>query len=720
MLVHLALATETKQVLVVHTTSRMSGTSIPFESGLHQVLDANPGQPVEIFSEYLDEPRFGGDRHELTVTTYLHDKYADRPLDAVVAGGDAALEFILRHRDRLFPQVPVLHVGVTPLALRSMSPLPPDVVGVPMVWDFAGTVELALKWHPRATRLVIVTGASIQDDWESVITPQIAPILGHVQSEYLIGLPLPALQKRLRELGSESVVLTMGFHRDRDGRFYVLGDSIALIVAASSAPVYTASDLALGSGVVGGRMLSYEGTGRQYGQILERLFSGQPDWQRMPETNPSALHVDWRQVKRWGIDETKIPKEAIVHFREPSLWDAYRKETIFAASALLLLAGLSIALLSERRSLARTSVALKASEQGMTLAARAAKLAMWTWNVADDRISVAPSQPPFQSASHTSVKFPDALAEVHPADREEVSRTVQKDLDENRELDLEYRTISRGGEVRWIAIRGRPDHGDHRQWLGIVLDVTDRKQAQLQAAQDRNALHHLARVSMLGQMSAAIAHQLNQPLTAILANAEAAQQMLRQEPVDLEEVKQICDDIVSEDQRAAAVIRRLGALFKRGEMQIQRVDLNALVFEALDLLHTNLITERITVATQLAEGLRSFDGDKIQVQQVLLNLIVNAADAMRDTPVVMRRLMIGTEATDAEVLLRITDHGPGIATKDLKNIFEPFWSAKPTGMGIGLSICQSIVAAHHGTLRAANNPDGGATFIVVFPTPQAA
>jgi C4-dicarboxylate-specific signal transduction histidine kinase len=720
LLVHLALATEAKQVLVIHTTSRISGTTVPFETGLHQVLDANAAQPVEIFSEFLDEPRFGGDRHELTVTNYLHDKYADRPLDAVVVGGEAALEFILRHRDRLFPGVPVLHVGVTPSALQSVSPLPPDVVGVPMALDFAGTVELALKWRPRATRLVIVTGASLQDDWEPVISPQIAPILGPVHAEYLVGLPLPALQKQLRDLGGESVVLTMGFHRDRDGRFYVLGDSIALIVAASSAPVYSATDLALGSGVVGGRMLSYEGTGRQYGQILERLFSGQPDWRTMPETNPSALQVDWREVKRWGIDETKIPKEAIVLFREPSLWDAYRKETISAATALLLLAGLSIALLSERRSLARTSAALTASEQGMTLAARAAKLAMWIWNVADDRISVAPSQPPFQSAGHTSIKFPDALAEVHPADREEVTRTVQKALDDNRELDLEYRTISRDGEVRWIAIRGRPDHGDHLQWLGIVLDITDRKQAELQAARDRNALQHLARVSMLGQMSAAIAHQLNQPLTSILANAEAAQQMLTREPVDLEEVKQICDDIVSQDQRAAAVIRRLRALFKREDMQIQQIDLNALIAESLDLLHPNLTTDRITVTTQLAERLHFFDGDKIQVQQVLLNLIMNAADAMRDIPVVTRRLVIGTEAADGEIRLRVTDHGPGIATNDLKNIFEPFWSAKPAGMGIGLSICQSIVAAHHGTLTAVNNPEGGATFIVVFPIPQAA
>jgi signal transduction histidine kinase len=196
--------------------------------------------------------------------------------------------------------------------------------------------------------------------------------------------------------------------------------------------------------------------------------------------------------------------------------------------------------------------------------------------------------------------------------------------------------------------------------------------------------------------------------------------MLGHEPVDLEEVKQICDDIVSQDERAAAVIRRLSALFKRGEMQLQPVDLNALLSETLDLLHTNLRTDRIHVITHLAEGLCSIDGDKVQLQQVVLNLVMNAIDAMRGAPVVMRRLVIGTEITNAEIRLSVADTGPGIAPKDLKNIFEPFWSGKSAGMGIGLSICQSIVAAHHGTLTVANNPDGGATFIVEFKLPQAA
>jgi C4-dicarboxylate-specific signal transduction histidine kinase len=716
-----AVAGVAHTVVVLYSDDRFLPANIEGDRGLRAAIANAGGDQVELFDEHLDHLHFDGSPdYERTIYTYLHDKYAALAPEVIVAGGNEALDFILRNRPRLFPQAPVVHMGVDRSFLKSIRNLPTDVIGVAVENDASGTIDQALRWHPLARRLVIVTGTAAPDrDWETQLRGETKRLDGQIAVEFLAGLPSATLMPRLATLGPNTVVFTPGFYEDGTGRIFIPRDTAEQMAALSAAPIYGPFSTFIGTGVVGGRMVTYESMGRQAGAMVTALIAGSaPTAINVPKVTPTDLHVDWRQVQRWGIDEATIPKAAIVHFRDPSLWDAYRKETIAAGCAVLLLTGLSIRLLIERRSLTRTSEALKASEQRMTIAARAAKLAMWIWNVADDRIAVVPAQTPFHSAGDTPLTFPDALAVVHPADREEMNQTMEKALAASRELDIEYRTLSQDGEVRWIAIRGRPDIDDHRRWLGIVLDITDRKQAQRQAAQDRNALQHLARVSMLGQMSASIAHQLNQPLTAILANAEAAQQMLRQEPVDLDEVKQICDDIVSQDHRAADVIRRLGALFKRGEMQIQRVDLNALLSEALDLLHTNLRTDRIAVTTQLAEGLSSVDGDKVQLQQVLLNLIMNAADAMRGAPIVMRRLVIGTEASAAEIRLRVTDNGPGIAPEDLKNIFEPFWSGKSAGMGIGLSICQSIVVAHHGTLTAANNPDGGATFVVVLPTSQ--
>jgi C4-dicarboxylate-specific signal transduction histidine kinase len=715
-----AIATQT--VVVLYSDDRFLPANIEVDRGLRAAILSAGGGQVELFDEHLDHPHFGASPdYEQTISTYLRDKYASLAPAIFVVGGNEALDFVLRNRARLFPRAPVIHMGVDKSFLQSRPDLPADVIGIPVEYDSTGTIDQALRWHPLARKLVIVTGAAASDrGWETLLRDNTVRLNGRISVEFLAGLPGAALMPRLAALGRDTVVFTPGYYEDGTGHIMTPRESVEQMAAASSAPIYGPFDTFIGAGIVGGRMPIFESIGRHAGTLVTALIAGAtPAALNGPSTTPTELHVDWRQVQRWGIDESKIPTQTIVHFRDPSLWDAYRKDVVAAVSALLLLAGLSIRLLIERRSLRRTSAALEASQQLMTIAARAAKLAMWIWNVADDRISVAPSQTPFQTSADTSIKFPDALAVVHPDDREETNRTVHNALAVDQEFDLEYRTVSPDGEMRWIALRGRPDHGNQRQWLGIVLDITERKLAQLQAVQDRNALQHLSRVSMLGQMSASIAHQLNQPLTAILANAEAAQLLLRQEPVDLEEVKQICDDIVGQNRRAADVIRRLGALFKRGDMQIQGVDLNALLSEALDLLHTNLISDRITVTTHFAEGFPSFDGDKIQLQQVFLNLIINAADAMRDTPVVMRRLVIGTETTDSEIRVRVTDHGPGIAPKDLKNIFEPFWSAKPAGMGIGLSICQSIVSAHHGVMTVANNPDGGATFIVSFPRVQA-
>jgi signal transduction histidine kinase len=597
LLVHLALAAEAKHVLVVHTSNRLSEYGIAVESGLRQVLDANPAQPVEIFSEFLDEPRFGGDRYELTVTTYLHDKYADHPLDAVVAGGDAALDFILRHRDQLFPRIPVLHLGVTPLALQSMPPLPPDVVGVPMVWDFAGTVKLALKWHPRATHLVIVTGASIQDDWESVINPQIAPILGHVQAEYLIGLPPAALQKRLRELGSDSVVLTMGFHRDRDGRFYLPGDAIALIVEASAAPVYSAAGVALGSGVVGGRMLSYEGTGRQYGEILEHLFSGQPDWQRMPDSNPSALQVDWRQLKRWGIDPELIPPDAVVSFRSPTLWQAYRNVVVGAVTVILLLSGLVVSLLLERRR---------------------------------------------------------------------------------------------------------------------------RRTAEIAVQKQHTELAHASRLAVAGELTAAIAHELNQPLGAVQTNADAAELILQAGGDRREELLRIVARVQNDTLRASQVIKRLRTLLARHEARREPLDLKVALADVEVFLRPELKRRDIALALRLSATPARVLGDETQIQQVLINLIMNAMDASADASPDRRTIVVQLEFAAGAYSILVKDQGSGFADGDVSKLFDSFFSTKRTGMGLGLSIARTIVEAHGGTIEAENAPGGGAVFRVHLPAYNAA
>jgi signal transduction histidine kinase len=249
----------------------------------------------------------------------------------------------------------------------------------------------------------------------------------------------------------------------------------------------------------------------------------------------------------------------------------------------------------------------------------------------------------------------------------------------------------------------------------VFANLLAQRAATVQSERDRAALHHMTRVSMLGQLSASIAHQLNQPLAAILGNAEAAQKMLSRDNVDLAELRAICDDIVAEDNRAADVIRRLGALYKRGEMKLVRLDFNALIVETIGLLRSELQTRQVAIVMDLAPALPHIMAGGVQLQQVLLNLILNAADAMGDTPLPRRTLTLVTSHAGEMIELQVCDNGTGIAPQDIGQVFDAFWSTKPGGMGIGLAICQSIAAAHHGRIVAGHGVDGGATFTVTLP-----
>jgi C4-dicarboxylate-specific signal transduction histidine kinase len=310
------------------------------------------------------------------------------------------------------------------------------------------------------------------------------------------------------------------------------------------------------------------------------------------------------------------------------------------------------------------------------------------------------------------------LATTHPADRQTLESAVRRAVDRDEEFNAEYRVILHGG-VRWLRARGRVEPSDPSRMRGVAIDVTQGKEAQLQAEQDRTALAYVTRVSLLGQLSAAIAHQLNQPLAAILSNAEAAQKLLRRDDFDRAELSEIVDDVIAEDQRAAAVIRRLRALYQNGAHEMRLVDLNDLVRETLGLLESDLVSRQVIVATDLAPSLPMIEGERVQLQQVLMNLIVNAADAMADAPNEQhRQLAIRTSRTDTGVKIDVADRGRGIPAQDLEHIFDMFFSTKTGGMGVGLAICRSIVTAHRGSLAAENNPDGGATFTIEIPVQQ--
>jgi C4-dicarboxylate-specific signal transduction histidine kinase len=703
-------------VLMIFSNDRLIPAQAEVVRAMRETLATSP-EPVELFEEFLDQPAFSGAAFEDTLAAYLRDKYAARPPGVIVVAGRPALEFALRKRTQIFGEVPIVHLGVDKSYLETRPPSP-GVTGVPIVYEFAGTIELARQLHPHTRRLVVVTGASPSDrSWEAQTRSALTRVHGIATVEFLSALPTAAILGRLRELGDGDVVFTPGYLADGTGRVFIPRDTVAMMAAESGAPLYGLFSTAIGTGAVGGRMGSYVDMGRLAAQTAKDLLAGTPlAALKMPASLPSPVQLDWRQVRRWRIAESAIPEGAIAHFKEPTFWEAHRTQAMVIAAVIGFQALLIASLLVERRLRRRTVSALAESEKRMSLAARAAGLSVWVWEIArDKRAQPVPSKSAGGAPKETHAAFSGVVEAVHPADREGFDRAVRDAVARGGEVDVEYRRVQPGGEVHWIAARGQVDKDKGEHVIGVAIDITTRKLAELQAERDRAALANMNRVSTLGQLSASIAHQLNQPLAAVIGNAEVARKLLDREPPDLAELRQIYDDIVTENLRAADVIRRLGGLYRRGEIHLTRLDVNGLVLETLDLVRTELVTRQVIAVTELAPSIPAIRAGRIELQQVFLNLILNGADAMSEVEASQRRLVIRTSFDADSISVCVADHGVGIAAENMKSVFDPFWTTKAGGTGVGLAICQSIVAAHRGTLSVDNTPGGGATFCVRLP-----
>jgi PAS domain S-box-containing protein len=257
----------------------------------------------------------------------------------------------------------------------------------------------------------------------------------------------------------------------------------------------------------------------------------------------------------------------------------------------------------------------------------------------------------------------------------------------------------------------------HLHLLGEVFaNLLSRKQAELELQKLRQDLGHINRVATIGELTTSLAHELNQPLTAILSNAQAAQRLIEVDPMDLGEIREILTDIVEDDKRAGAVIHRLRDLLKKGEPELTVLDLNEMVAEVARLIRNDALMRDISIRLELDPALPSARGDRVQLQQVLLNLALNGMDAMQELPAGERTLVLRTSReSSGAIRVAVRDSGVGIGGRDVERMFQAFYTTKADGMGMGLTIARSIIEAHAARLDAVSNPDGGTTFSFTLP-----
>jgi PAS domain S-box-containing protein len=368
----------------------------------------------------------------------------------------------------------------------------------------------------------------------------------------------------------------------------------------------------------------------------------------------------------------------------------------------------------------KSDAQLRESEERMSLAADAANLGMWEWNLNTDEMwSTKMRRALFGLPASGKITFKDLISLVHIDDRERIQEALKHAIESGEDYASEYRLVLPGGGVRWMEARGRcvsGEKGAGTRLIGVSIDITPRKLAEAEALQHREELGHLSRVAAMGELSASIAHELNQPLSGITSNASAGQRFIDRGDVDLGELRDLLGDIMTDGRRAGAVIRGIQSMVKKGVPTRQRVNLNDLVINVARIVNPNAMLQSCKVETLLEPNLPAIEGDPIQLQQVLLNLVINAFDAVRDMPLSRRKVVIVTERNaDDAIRASVRDYGVGISEEARDQLFDHFFTTKAQGLGMGLAIVRSIVESHGGTIAAENIEDGGARFYFALP-----
>ena len=323
----------------------------------------------------------------------------------------------------------------------------------------------------------------------------------------------------------------------------------------------------------------------------------------------------------------------------------------------------------------------------------------------------------FDRATRPTVET--VIQRTHPEDVERVQQLIDRAPSDGRDWDLEHRLLMPDGSVKYLHVVAHAlrDEAGELAFVGAVMDVTAAKRAEQAVHEAQAELAHVTRMTTLGELTASIAHEVNQPLTGIVTNGAACLRWLGQGTPALDEARSSVEDMISDARRASEVIQRIRALSKKAEPEQAPLDINDVIHDAVRLVQREILGHGASLRLKLAPALPSVLGDRVQLQQVIINLVINAIQAMASVTDRPRKLLIRSQQHEAgHVLVAVADSGIGIEAKNVNQLFTAFFTTKPSGLGMGLSICRSIIEAHGGQVLAANNPGPGATFQFTLPS----
>ena len=568
---------------------------LTLEQAVRAELQKDATHRLEFFSESLDVTHFADEQHIAEFKHFLRSRYNDTNLDLVVA-------FPIQRNyrtagelpDELFPKVPVVFVSINEMEIPfEISKL--GVTGIVQRHDLSGTLNLIRKLQPNTRRIVVLGGNSEADRATLAEIQGVAKSLEGMQFEYWTNRPALELPPAVSQLPPDTVLLLSSIQRDVAGQRFYLSEFIKTLAPKANVPIYVLASASIGSGALGGAVVNLEELGHRTGLLAKRVLAGAD-----PESVPIEVQTtgtpmfDWRELRRWHINENLLPAGSVVLYRPDTLWGQHRQVILISFGVFL--------------------------AQALTI-------------------------------------------------------------------------------------------------TGLLAQRRQRRQAEEKILTQRTELAHLTRVSTVGHLTSALTHELNQPLGAILRNTDTAEILLQKATPDLHELRAILSDIRKDDERAGRVIDRMRSLLKRRNLELRPLVLTDVLTETLALAAPDAQRRRVVLTLKTTDELPLVRGDRVHLQQVLLNLILNGMDAMAGIAKGQRQLLIqATVAADGGAEVAVSDAGPGFPADNCDRLFEPFYTTKPDGMGMGLAISKTIMEAHGGKIWAAKNPStSGATFTFYLP-----